>query len=138
MKFLSRNLGTESTEPAGTIIGVGASFRGTLMVSGTLRVDGELEGDVLNCERLEIGEHGVMRADIEVKEAVIAGRVHGNVRSLGTLEMKSGARVEGDISALSVIMEPGVYFSGRCTMLEAGNASVDLRPEPLRREPVRS
>jgi cytoskeletal protein CcmA (bactofilin family) len=138
MKFLSRSLGTEPTEPPGTIIGVGASFRGTLMVSGTLRVDGELEGDVLNCERLEIGEHGVMRADVEVKEALISGRVHGNVRSLGTLEMKSGARVEGDISAMSVVMEPGVFFSGRCTMLEAGGTSVDMRPEPLRREPART
>ena len=58
------------------MIGVGSSFRGTLMVTGTLRIDGEFEGDILNCERLEIGEHGVMRADVEVKEAVIEGRVH--------------------------------------------------------------
>ena len=138
MKFLSRTLGTEPQEPPGTVIGVGASFRGTLMVSGTLRVDGELEGDVLNCERLEIGEHGIMRADIEVKEALISGRVYGNIRSLGVLEMKAGARVEGDISAMSVIMEPGVFFTGRCTMLDAGGTSVEMRPEQLRREPVRT
>ena len=138
MKFLSRTLGPEPAEPPGTVVGVGASFRGTLMVSGTLRIDGELEGDVLNCDRLEIGEHGVMRADIEVKEAVISGRVYGNIRSLGVLEMKAGARVEGDISAMSVIMEPGVFFSGRCTMLDAGCSSVDMRPEPLHREPART
>ncbi len=138
MKFLSRTLGTESPEPPGTIIGVGASFRGTLMVSGTLRVEGELEGDVLNCERLEIGEHGIMRADVEVKEAVISGRVYGNVRSLGVLEMKAGARVEGDISAMSVIMEPGVFFTGRCTMLDTGGTGVEMRPDQLRREPVRT
>ena len=96
------------------------------MVAGTLRIEGELEGDVLRCERLEIGEHGVMRADIEVKEALIAGRVHGNIRALGVLEMKAGARVEGDVAAMSVIMEQGVFFTGRCTMLENGSEAVEL------------
>jgi cytoskeletal protein CcmA (bactofilin family) len=105
---------------ANTVIGVNSNFRGTLMVSGTLRIDGEFEGDILNCDRLEIGEHGIMRADVEVKDAVIIGRVYGNIRALGSIEMKAGARVEGDVAALTVAMEPGVRFTGRCTMLEAG------------------
>jgi cytoskeletal protein CcmA (bactofilin family) len=127
MKFLGRNTSQpESVEAPNTLIGVGSSFRGTLMVSGTLRIEGEVEGDILNCERLEVGEHGVMRADIEVKEAVIGGRVIGNVRALGTIELKAGARVEGDIWAVSVVMEPGVFFTGRCTMLDSGAESVQL------------
>jgi cytoskeletal protein CcmA (bactofilin family) len=108
------------------------------MVSGTLHIDGDVEGDILNCERLEIGEHGMMKADIEVKEAVIQGRVLGNIRALGVLEMRSGARIEGDISALGVVMEPGVYFSGRCTMLESTSDGSTLGTELGRfREQVR-
>jgi len=127
MKFLNRGTTpTEAPQAPNTVVGVGSSFRGTLMVSGTLRIDGELEGDILNCERLEVGEHGVMRADIEVKEALVEGRVFGNIRALGTIEMKSGARVEGDVWALSVVMEPGVFFTGRCTMLESGAESVQM------------
>jgi len=126
MKFLSRPATSESAPVANTLIGVGSSFRGTIMVSGTLRIEGDFEGDILNCERLEIGEHGLMRADIEVKEAVIYGRVFGNVRALGVLEMKSGARVEGDVAAISVVMEPGVFFSGRCTMLEHSSEGVQI------------
>jgi len=139
MKFLSRSNQEDGVPPPDTTIGVGSSFRGTLMVAGTLRIEGELEGDILNCERLEIGEHGLMRADIEVKEAVIQGRVMGNVRALGMLEMKTGARVEGDVCAVSVIMEPGVFFNGRCTMLETGADAVHLDQDlGRRREPVRS
>ena len=138
MKFRARAQVTEEIPPPNTIIGVGSSFRGTLMVSGTLRIDGEFEGDILNCERLEIGEHGLMRADIEVRDALILGRVSGNIRALGVLEMKSGARVEGDVAAMSVVMEPGVYFTGRCTMLETGSESVELGMESSRmREIVR-
>ena len=62
----------EEPPTANTVIGVNSSLRGTLMVSGTLRIDGEFEGDILNCERLEIGEHGIMRADVEVKEQLVA------------------------------------------------------------------
>jgi cytoskeletal protein CcmA (bactofilin family) len=133
MKFRSRPQ-TEEHQPPNTVIGVSSSFRGTLMVTGTLRIEGEFEGDILNCERLEIGEHGLMRADVEVREASIRGRVIGNVRALGTIEMKSGARVEGDVAALSVSMEPGVFFTGRCTMLETGSEAVEMVGEPRSRD----
>jgi cytoskeletal protein CcmA (bactofilin family) len=127
MKFLSRNANPQvTTQGPNTLIGVGSNFRGTVMVSGTLRIEGELEGDILNCERLEVGEHGVMRADIEVKDAMVEGRVYGNIRALGTIELRSGSRVEGDVWAVSVVMEPGVFFMGRCTMLESGIESVQL------------
>ena len=139
MKFLSRSPApNEGPEPPNTIIGVSSSFRGTLMITGTLRIDGEIEGDILSCDRLEIGEHGVMRADIEVKDAIIAGRVIGNIRSLGTLELRTGARVEGDIAAVGVVMEPGVHFTGRCTMLESGSEGVPMGDLGRTREPVRS
>ena len=116
----------EEPPAANTVIGVNSTFRGTLMVSGTLRIEGEFEGDILNCERLEIGEHGIMRADVEVKEAVVRGRVHGNIRALGSIEMKAGSRIEGDVTALTVAMEQGVHFTGRCTMLEAGTEAMEL------------
>lgn len=126
MKFLNRAAPNEPERGPNTAIGIGSSFRGTMMVSGTFRIDGEIEGDILNCERLEIGEHGIMRADIEVKEAIIEGRVHGNVRALGTVELKAGSRVEGDVSAYGVVIEPGAYFTGRCTMLEAGAEAIEV------------
>lgn len=139
LKFRSKGSNPEDSQPVNTVIGIGSNFRGTIMVSGTLRIEGEFEGDILNCERLEIGEHGVMRADIEVREALVQGRVHGNIRALGVLEMKSGARVEGDIAAMTVTMEPGVHFTGRCTMLETGSEAVEFGMDSGRlRETIRS
>ncbi|HKQ59590.1 MAG TPA: polymer-forming cytoskeletal protein [Candidatus Eisenbacteria bacterium] len=138
LRFRPRNEAPEEPPTSSTVLGTGANFRGTLMVSGVLRIDGEFEGDILHCDRLEIGEHGVMRSDVEVQEALIQGRVFGNVRAHGKLEMKAGARVEGDIAAMTVIIEPGVFYSGRCTMLEHGNEPLEMDPERSRaREHVR-
>jgi len=136
-RFLMRSNDSPGPPPPNTVIGLGSSFRGTVMVSGTLRIDGEFEGDILNCERLEVGEHGVMHADVEVREALILGRVDGNVRALGVIEMRSGARVEGDVAAMSVVMEQGVFFSGRCTMLESGSEGVELGMDGRSRETIR-
>jgi len=132
MKFRSRPQADEPPAP-NTTIGVNSSFRGTLMVSGTLRIDGEFEGDILNCERLEVGEHGSMRADVEVREALVLGRVTGNIRALGTIDLKAGARVIGDVSAMTVSMEPGVHFTGRCTMLDSGASSIEMVGDPRSR-----
>jgi cytoskeletal protein CcmA (bactofilin family) len=129
MKFRTRSSEADASPAPSTLVGVGSSFRGTLMVHGTLRIEGEFEGDILDCDRLEIGEHGLMRADVEVKEAVIQGRVYGNVRALGTLEMKRGSHIEGDVAAVSVVMETGVYFTGRCTMLDTGTEGVEIRTD---------
>lgn len=129
MRFRTRSSEADESPAPSALVGVGSSFRGTLMVHGTLRIDGEFEGDILDCDRLEIGEHGLMRADVEVKEAVIQGRVYGNVRALGTLEMKQGSHVEGDVAAVSVVMENGVYFTGRCTMLDTGTEGVEIRTD---------
>lgn len=126
LKFRQRDAAPEAPPSSATVLGVGANFRGTLMVSGVLRIDGEFEGDILHCERLEIGEHGIMRADVEVKEAVVMGRVHGNIRALGSIEMKAGSRIEGDVAAMTVAIEQGVHFTGRCTMLEAGSEAIEM------------
>lgn len=126
MKFRSSQPQQEEPEPPNTTIGVNSTFRGTIMVTGTLHIDGEFEGDILNCERLEIGEHGVMRADVEVREALVMGRVYGNIRALGAIEMRSGARVEGDLAAMSIAMEQGAHFTGRCTMIESSNEAIEL------------
>ena len=108
IKFRPRPAEPEAAPKSTTVLGTGANFRGTLMVTGVLRIDGEFEGDILNCEHLEIGEHGVMRSDVEVKEALVMGRVFGNVRALGRLQIKAGARVEGDVTAMSVEKKPAM------------------------------
>jgi cytoskeletal protein CcmA (bactofilin family) len=138
IKFRPRPAEPEAAPKSTTVLGTGANFRGTLMVTGVLRIDGEFEGDILHCESLEIGEHGVMRSDVEVKDALIMGRVFGNIRALGRLEIRSGARVEGDVAAMSVTIEPGAFYSGRCTMLEHGTEAINLESEHLgAREPIR-
>lgn len=99
-------------------IGVGSSFRGTLMIDGTLLVDGEFEGDILNCARIVVGPHGHVQADVHVREAIVAGTFDGGIQAEERILLMSGARVKGDLTSSAIMIDEGVRFSGRCTMLD--------------------
>jgi cytoskeletal protein CcmA (bactofilin family) len=115
-----------------TIIGLGSSLRGTLMVEGTLRVDGDFDGDLLNCDRLEVGPHGCVRVDVQVREAIVEGQMHGSIQAEDRVELLTGARMYGDLSCRRVVVEDGVHFTGRCTMAEEGEPlpSMNQQSEP--------
>jgi len=99
-------------------IGVGSSFRGTLMIEGTLLVDGDFDGDILNCDRIIVGPYGHVRADVHVREALVAGVFDGGIQAEERVLLLSGARVKGDLTSSAIMIEEGVRFSGRCTMLD--------------------
>jgi cytoskeletal protein CcmA (bactofilin family) len=101
---------------ATSIIGRGTTFNGVLRVNGSLRVDGEVEGQVFVAQGLVVGPDGVMKAELVVNTAAIAGRVVGRVRAKGKVELRKGGRLEGDVHASSFQIEDGAFFQGNCTM----------------------
>lgn len=103
-------------------IGVGSSFRGTLMIEGTLLVDGDFEGDILNCDRIIVGPYGHVQADVHVREAMVAGVFDGGIQAEERILLLSGARVKGDLTSSAIVIEEGVRFSGRCTMIDEGTS----------------
>ena len=63
-----------------SILGPGCKVKGTIDLKGTLRVDGDFEGDVKCPETLIIGKSGVVKANVTVKNAVIGGKLVGNIK----------------------------------------------------------
>lgn len=99
-----------------SILGKGCKFKGTIEVEGTLRIDSEFEG-VVNCpETLVVGKTGLVRAEINVKNAIIGGKVIGNINASNKIELQSGSHIEGDINTHRLVIDEGVYFEGSCKM----------------------
>lgn len=101
---------------ATSIIGRGTTFNGVLRVNGSLRVDGEVEGQLFVAQGLVVGPDGVIKAELVVTTAAIAGRVVGRVRAKGKVELRKGGRLEGDVHAASFQIEDGAFFQGNCSM----------------------
>jgi cytoskeletal protein CcmA (bactofilin family) len=99
-----------------SILGKGCKFKGTIEVEGTLRIDSEFEG-VVNCpETLIVGKTGIVKAEINVKNAVIGGKVVGNINATNKIELQSGSHIEGDIKTHRLVIDEGVFFEGSCKM----------------------
>ena len=121
---------SQSGGGSASILGAGSHFEGKVRTQGTLRVEGDLVGDAECRDTLEVGKTGVVRANLNVKEAVIAGKVFGNIRASARIELQSGSHVEGDIVTKRLVIDEGVFFEGNCKMGEkAPDApSADSRP----------
>ena len=113
-----------------SILGKGCKFKGTVDVEGTLRIDSEFEG-VVNCpDTLVVGKTGVVKADINVKNAVIGGKVIGNIKASNKIELQSGSHIEGDIHTHRLVIDEGVFFEGSCKMGGGMGEGGELKREP--------
>ena len=99
-----------------SILAQGCTFKGEVQIQGIFRVEGEFDGTVRTPEQLVVGKTGVVRGDIQVKNAIIGGRVIGNITAETKIELQSGSHVEGDIRTRRLVIDEGVFFEGNCSM----------------------
>ncbi len=124
--------GSRSGSASSTVIGEGAHIDGSIKVTGSLRVDGEIEGGaVITTENLNVGAKGQIKADLAVKQAIISGTVNGKIRARERVELLAGAHVRGDVYAQSFKIEDGVFFHGTCVMGEAAASEVEAAMAPV-------
>lgn len=98
-----------------TLLGAETFFQGTLRSTGSVRVDGKLEGGV-SAEGVIIGEKGDVQGDISAKTIVIGGKVTGNVHATTSLELLPNSQVFGDLHAPMLTIAEGAVFEGSCLM----------------------
>jgi cytoskeletal protein CcmA (bactofilin family) len=99
-----------------SILGPGCKVKGNINLKGTIRVDGEFEGHIECPETLIIGKAGVVKADVTVKNAVIGGKLVGNIQATNKIELQTGSHVEGDIATVRLVIDEGVFYEGSCRM----------------------
>ena len=105
-----------------TIIGKDTQIKGTIKAGGTVRIDGELEGELSATGDIVVGENGVVKAQLTARSATIAGTVYGNAEVADKLELTSSGKLYGDIKTGTLIIGEGAVFKGACEM-RYGNES---------------
>ena len=83
-----------------------------IISQGTLQVDGEVEGDVGGAEVI-IGEKGKVTGTVAAERVIVRGTISGVIRGV-TVALQASSHVEGDIHHLSLAIEQGAEFDGRC------------------------
>ena len=112
-----------------TTIGEGTVLKGDVKVEGSIQVDGEFDGTIDATDTLVIGENGKVDGDATVANAVIGGRMYGNVFASGKIELQRGSQLLGDIKTRGLVIEDGVVFQGNCQMGDVMDPPVRERDE---------
>ena len=112
-----------------TIIGPSILINGKLSGDEDLTVRGRVEGELSLTKTLIVEPSGIVKANVQVKNAIISGVVVGNISATESVELTREGRMVGDINSPRVIIVDGASFRGRVDM---GNAE----PRPASERPA--
>jgi cytoskeletal protein CcmA (bactofilin family) len=117
----------QADETGGTsaFLGKGSRITGKLVFEGSVRIEGQVEGEIVAQDTLTIGESAVVSAQINGTSVVVTGKVTGDITARKRLEIRAPGKVFGNISTPALIIHEGVLFEGQCTMGGAETGRVD-------------
>jgi cytoskeletal protein CcmA (bactofilin family) len=99
------------------VLGKTTSFTGILKFNSTLRIQGIFRGTIEAAGDLIVDKDAVIDADhIIVSSLTVYGSISGTVQARDKVDMMSGAKVQGDVTASRLRIADGVLFEGKCKM----------------------
>lgn len=108
-----------------TTLGEGVTFRGELSFERLLRIDGSFEGELLSQGKVIVGPKGKVKANLNLREAVIEGQIEGNIVVQEKLELRGEAYIKGDIQAKSLCVDEGVRICGYVNVSPSGTQDLN-------------
>jgi cytoskeletal protein CcmA (bactofilin family) len=99
-----------------TMIGEGSEFEGTITVPHSIRIDGAMKGRLESSETITVGPNGVVEANIIAKNAIIGGKIVGDLVVEDRVEIESNASLIGDLKTRDLVINEGATFHGNCHM----------------------
>jgi cytoskeletal protein CcmA (bactofilin family) len=106
-------------------LGEGTQFKGEVRFTGTIRIDGIVEGELICGEVLIVGEPAQVKAKIEVGSLDICGQVEGDITARQRVQLLAGSRVIGIIRTPRLVISEGAVFDGRCEMPSTKKGGVE-------------
>ncbi len=103
----------ETARAETTLIGTSIVIKGELSCGEDLYIDGQVEGTIdPKGNRLTIGPHGRVKANVIAYAVVVQGRLEGNIQASDRVDLKQSAVVTGDIATQRISIDEGAYFKG--------------------------
>ena len=119
-----RDHATASAGDLNALLGKGSEFEGKLAFEGKVRIDGTFTGDISTNDLLMVGDGAKVTAEISCGTVIVEGEVIGNIKATSAVELRRPAKVHGDITTPSLVIEKGVVFEGRSKMDELQSSNV--------------
>ncbi|MBS0648613.1 MAG: polymer-forming cytoskeletal protein [Verrucomicrobia bacterium] len=95
------------------VIGVNVSVMGKIAFQREILIEGVFEGEFEGDGKITVGPEGFVKADMDIYEAEISGKVEGNITVENRLILRGNAEVKGNITAHRLSVDEGVSIIGQ-------------------------
>ena len=115
-----------------TLIGTQCRIQGDIFSQQSIKIDGQITGNVQAGGMVIVGENGTINGDIRSHELMVFGKVEGLVE-VDKLQLKNTAHVTGNIRTKSLLVEEGAVYAGdiRMDQKPATSTSATAHKEPV-------
>jgi cytoskeletal protein CcmA (bactofilin family) len=104
-----------------TIVGAGARLEGNVVSAGSLRIDGQVKGQINADGDVTLSPQSQVEADIRAQNVSVAGRFNGNIVVKDRAHLAKGGRIDGNITSKTLVVEEGGVFHGQ-SIMDAGTS----------------
>jgi cytoskeletal protein CcmA (bactofilin family) len=112
------------------IIGPRATFSGQLRCDGSIRLDGTVEGGLIETPaNVLITDGARVVVDIKARTVSVAGAYKGTITA-DRVELLEGGRLWGTINVRTFLLDEGAHFQGQLVMQDGEPADPLLAPRP--------
>lgn len=108
-------------------IGSSLVIKGELTAGENIVISGRLEGSVVvEGHVVTIAAGANVSADVEAREIVVSGEVHGTMTAGERIDLRETAKVHGEAEAPVMRMADGARFQGKAETTKAGKAGLKI------------
>ena len=92
------------------------SFEGEIQFQDQLIIHGKVEGQITSHGKAEISNDAEVKADLEVRDLLLKGKLQGNVNASDSMVISSSGKFQGDVICKSIQIEKGGKHNGTTMM----------------------
>ncbi|MFH1367042.1 MAG: polymer-forming cytoskeletal protein [Patescibacteria group bacterium] len=119
----------ENQKEAETVIGPSVKVEGNFSSDGDVVIEGQLTGTLKTSKNVRIGQGARIKADVEAASIFQAGEIRGNVKVSEKLQLKSTAKIFGNVETNILSVEEGGMLNGKCQMGKKEGAVIEVNHE---------
>jgi cytoskeletal protein CcmA (bactofilin family) len=119
--------GATPADKCANVIAAGSKWNGTLNLDDSVRIEGNLTGEIIAKGTVHISEGARVEAKIRAGFVVISGSFKGEVRCDERLELMPKSRVEGEMVTKVLNVHEGAVVDGSIQMASEPQAEAQRR-----------
>jgi cytoskeletal protein CcmA (bactofilin family) len=116
MTLFGKRSAAMAKDEINAFLGAGTSYEGRLSFQGSVRIDGNFQGEVESEGVLVVGREAFIRGQVKVGQLISSGRIEGEIAAKERCVFHKTASFKGAVVTPALVVEDGAVIDGSVSM----------------------